>query len=145
MDEDPDIERLAGALKVGLGMLTRRLRSVQADGELTLPETTTLARLDRYGPTTAAALAKVEQISQQSMGATLRVLEDRGYIVRRPDPDDGRQAVISISEAGLRALLDVRAVRTQLIARALTSALTAAERAQLAAVIPLLEKVAQTI
>jgi DNA-binding MarR family transcriptional regulator len=145
MKEDPGVERLAGALKVGVGMLVRRLRSVQAEGELTLPETTTLARLDRGGPTTAAALAKVEQISPQSMGATLRALEDRGFIERRPDPDDGRQAVISISEAGLRALLDVRAVRTQLIAHALASALTAEERAVVAAALPLLEKVAQTI
>jgi DNA-binding MarR family transcriptional regulator len=145
MDNAPDVEQLAGTLKLAVGMLIRRLRVVEPDGEVTMPELTTLARLDRGGPTTAAALAKVEQISPQSMGATLRALEDRAYIVRRPDPDDGRQAVISISEAGLRALLDVRAVRTQVIARALMSALTAEERARLAAVVPLLERVAQAI
>jgi DNA-binding MarR family transcriptional regulator len=145
MGKDPDVGQLAGSLKVAVGMLIRRLRAVEPDGELTMPELTTLARLDRGGPTTAGALAKVEQISPQSMGATLRALEDRGLIARRPDPADGRQAVISISADGLRALLDVRAVRTQAIARALMSALTAEERAQLAAIVPLLEKVAQTI
>src|SRR6267143_1145378 len=78
MAQDPDLDQVAGALRVSIGLLVRRLRQVQAEGELTLPETSALARLDRGGPATPSALAKLEQISPQSMGATLGALEGRG-------------------------------------------------------------------
>ena len=94
--------QVAGALRVSIGLLVRRLRQAQAEGELTLPETSALARLDRGGPTTSSALARLEQISPQSMGATLGALEARGLVERRPDPGDGRRAVMSFTEAGLQ-------------------------------------------
>src|SRR5580704_10383576 len=102
-----DLE-VAAALRVSIGLLLRRLRQVQSEGELTLPETSALARLDRGGPTTATALARLEQISPQSMGATLAALEARGLVDRRPDPDDGRQSVISATKAGLQLLRNRR-------------------------------------
>ena len=64
------MEPLAGELRVSIGLLVRRLRQTVAPGELTMPETSALARLDRAGPTTASALAKLEQIGPQSIGAT---------------------------------------------------------------------------
>src|SRR5271167_1256530 len=104
MSQAPNVEAVAGALRVSIGLLVRRLRQSRADGELTLPETSALARLERCGPTTSAALAKVEQISPQSMGATLGALERRGFVERSPDPQDGRKAVLSLSKLGLAAL-----------------------------------------
>ena len=89
---------------MSIGLFVRRLRQVPAEGDLTLPETSALARLDRGGPTTTGARAKLEQISPQSMGATLGALEARGLVKRRPDPDDGRRVVPSATEAGLRVL-----------------------------------------
>jgi hypothetical protein len=41
-----------------VGLLTRRLRQIKAEGELTLPERTALARLDRGGPTTSGAASR---------------------------------------------------------------------------------------
>ncbi len=128
---------------MGIGLLVRRLRQVQS-GDLTLPETSALARLDRGGPSTASALARVEQISPQSMGATLGALEARGFVERRPDPWDGRQAVISATDAGLQALGNRRNVRTELLAQAL-SEYTRSELKQLMAVAPLLERLAEKI
>ena len=55
MDQEPDIARVAGALRLSIGLLVRRLRQAKADGELTLPESSALARLDRGGPATSAA------------------------------------------------------------------------------------------
>src|SRR5581483_851008 len=95
-----DVERLAGELRVSIGLLVRRLRQTDAPGELTLPETSALARLDRGGPTTAGALAKQEQITPQSMGATIAALEQRGFLARATDPGDGRRVVLSITAAG---------------------------------------------
>jgi DNA-binding MarR family transcriptional regulator len=145
MAEQPDINDVAGALQLSIGLLLRRVRQVQADGELTLPETSALARLDRGGPSTAGALAKLEQISPQSMGATLAALEARGLVERRPDPADGRRVVLSASEAGLQVLRNRRNARAERFARALAAEFTRTEIAQLMAAAPLIERLAQTI
>ena len=139
------MHEIAAALRVSVGMLLRRLRQVRPDDELTLPESSALARLDRTGPATPGALAKVEQISPQSMGATLAGLETRGLVARRPDPADGRRVVLSVTEAGLRLLRDKRGARTGQLAQALSAGFTAAELRQLAAAAPLLERLAQSI
>jgi DNA-binding MarR family transcriptional regulator len=145
MTQDPDIQQLAGMLRVSIGLLLRRLRQVQAEGELTLPESSALARLDRGGPATPTALAKLEQISPQSMGATLGALEARGLVERRPHPEDGRQVLISATEAGLQALRNRRNARTEHLAQALSTGFTRSELEQLTAVAPLLERLAQSI
>jgi len=145
MTPDPKHEDVASALLVSIGLLVRRVRQVQADGELTLSETSALARLDRGGPTTATALARLEQISPQSMGATLGALEARGLIARRPDADDGRRAVISVTKTGVQLLRNRRNVRTKEVAQALSDGFTRAECKQLLAVTPLIERLAQSI
>src|ERR1700685_2731845 len=106
MADDPDVNDVAGVLRVAIGLLLRRMRQAQVAGELTLPESSALTRLDRGGPATASALAKLEQISPQSMGATLSALEARGLVERQPDPADGRRVVLSVTESGLKMLRD---------------------------------------
>ena len=145
MTQDPDIQQLAGMLRVSIGLLLRRLRQVQAEGELTLPESSALARLDRGGPATPTALAKLEQISPQSMGATLAGLEARGLVARQPDPGDGRRAVLSLTEAGQQVLRDKRSARVAQLAEAMSSTFTPAELSQLMTAAPLLERLAQSI
>ena len=145
MPEAPDVHDIAAVLRVSVGMLLRRLRQVRPDDELSLPESSALARLDRIGPATPSALAKVEQISPQSMGATLAALEARGLIERHPDPADGRRVVLSVTEAGLELLRDKRSARTEQLAQALSAGFTPAELRQLAAAAPLLERLAQSI
>jgi DNA-binding MarR family transcriptional regulator len=145
MAEELDVHDIAAALRVSIGLLLRRLRQVRPDDEITLPESSALARLDRTGPATPGALAKVEQISPQSMGATLAGLETRGLVARHPDPADGRRVVLSVTEAGLQLLRDKRGARTGQLAQALSAGFTAAELRQLAAAAPLLERLAQSI
>ena len=145
MSTDPDVGQLAAALRVSIGLLLRRLRQVHVDGELTLPESSALVRLDRGGPTTPGELAKREQISPQSMGATLATLEARALVERRPDPRDGRRVVLSVTEAGRDLLLDNRNARTRQLAQALSAGFTPAELSQLRAAAPLLERLAQSI
>jgi DNA-binding MarR family transcriptional regulator len=140
-----NVDQIAAALRVSVGLLVRGLRQVPVEGDLTLSETSALARLDRGGPTTPGALARQEQISPQSMGATLGALETRGLIERAADPDDGRRAVMSITDAGLELLRSRRHAKVQQLARALATEFTPAERDQLAAIAPLLERLAQSI
>jgi DNA-binding MarR family transcriptional regulator len=145
MEQAPDVDQVAAALRVSMGMLVRRLRQLKAEGELTLPESAALARLDRGGPTTAGALARLEQISPQSMGATVAGLEARGLVERRPDPADGRRSVLTLTEAGQRILRDRRSARTRQLAAALAAGFTATELEQLMTAAPLLERLAHSI
>jgi DNA-binding MarR family transcriptional regulator len=145
MGEDPDVGQVAAALRVSIGLLLRRMRQVRVEGELTLPESSALVRLDRAGPATPSALAKLEQISPQSMGATLAALEARGLVERHHDPEDGRRAVLSVTEAGRAVLRDKRNARAEQLALALSAGFTPAELRQLMAAAPLLERLAQSI
>jgi DNA-binding MarR family transcriptional regulator len=79
------------------------------------------------------------------MGATLAGLEARGLVERRPDPDDGRRVVLSVTAAGLQTLRDRRNTRTRALAEALTGTFTRQELTQLMAAAPLLERLAQSI
>jgi DNA-binding MarR family transcriptional regulator len=143
--QEPDVTEVAAALRVSIGLLLRRMRQVRPDGELSLPETSALARLERSGPATSSALAKEEQISPQSMGATLAALEARGLVARQPDPDDGRRAVLTLTGAGQQVLRDKRSARVAQLAAALSSAFSPAEVIQLKAAAPLLERLARSI
>jgi DNA-binding MarR family transcriptional regulator len=145
MTREPDVSDVAVALRDSIGLLLRRMRQQQPDGALTLPEGAAMTRLNRAGPTTSSALAKLEQISPQSMGATLAGLEARGLVARHPDPADGRRVVLSVTEAGQRILQDKRNARTDQLAQALSAGFTPDEIRQLAVAAPLLERLAQTI
>jgi DNA-binding MarR family transcriptional regulator len=148
MVPDAEVIGVAAALRDSIGLLRRRLRQVKAergDGDLTLPESAALVRLDRGGPTTSSALARQEQISPQSMGATLAALEARRLVERQPDPNDGRRAVISVTDAGRAVLRDRRNAHAELLARALADGFTPAELDVLVAAAPLLERLAERL
>ncbi len=145
MEEDLDITEIAGALRESVGLLLRRLRQVRVEGELTLPESSALTRLHRGGPATSSALAKLEQISPQSMGTTLAALEARRLVERHPDPADGRRVVLSVTGAGRQVIQDKRNARTQQLATALSASFTPAELRQLRAAAPLLGRLAESI
>jgi|SRR5579863_5798805 len=136
---------VAAALYLSVGLFKRRLRQLPAEGELSLPESSALRRLERGGPATVTVLARAEQISVQSMGATLHALEARHLVERRPDPADGRRSVMSVTEAGLVALSDKRSARIAQLTRALAAGFTPAELAQLMAALPLIERLAENI
>jgi DNA-binding MarR family transcriptional regulator len=66
-------------------------------------------------------------------------------VERRSDPQDGRRAVISMTEAGLELLRSRRDARTERLALALSSGFTPAEVRQLMEITPLIERLAQCI
>ncbi|MDT5019248.1 MAG: hypothetical protein QOD39_5408 [Mycobacterium sp.] len=141
MAVDRETEDVARALLLCMGLLRRRLRQVPVAHALTFPETAALGRLDRGGPAAAADLARQEQISPQSMGATLGELEARGLVNRQSDPDDGRRILLSISATGRRELNRRRNARVEQLAKGLAD-FTDAELTQLAVAAPLIERLA---
>jgi DNA-binding MarR family transcriptional regulator len=145
MPTEHEVEEVAAAVYLSVGLFRRRLRQLPAPGELSLPESAALRKLERGGPATVTALAKAEQISAQSMGATLSTLEARGLVKRQSDPADGRRAVMSVTQAGLSALSDKRNARIGQLAHALTAGFTPEELGQLMAAAPLIERLAESI
>ncbi len=139
---EPEPAAVATALRLSVSLLVRRMRQAQANDDLTLPEISALSRLDRGGPTTPSALARLEQITPQSMGATLYGLETRGLVERRGDPADGRRAVMSLTTAGLQMLRHRRNVQTERLAHVMTESFTPTELEQLLCAALLIERLA---
>jgi DNA-binding MarR family transcriptional regulator len=139
------VDDVATSLRISLGPLVRKIRQVKAAGDLSLPEATALARLDRDGPSTGAALARGEQISPQAMATTLRGLQTAGLIERSADPDDGRRVTLALTAAGRTAVRDRRSASNAAIAARLRSDFTPAELEQLQAATVLLERLARVL
>jgi DNA-binding MarR family transcriptional regulator len=139
---DAEATEVAQALWVSVSLLRRRLRQMQADGTLKAQETSALARLEAGGPTTASALARIEQITPQSMGTTISALEERGLVARRADASDGRLSVISITKEGLVVLRGQQGSAIDQLAQALTDKFSRTELKRLAAAAPLIERLA---
>ena len=99
MPTEQEVTEIAAALYLSVGLFKRRLRQLPAPGELSLPESSALRKLERGGPATVSALARAEQISAQSMGATLITLETRGLVSRQADPADRRARLITATPA----------------------------------------------
>ena len=100
-----DTARTASELRVVLGQLMRRLR---AEHRFPIHQGAVLGRLDRQGPASVSDLAAAEKVRPQSMAQTVGELESDGLIERRPDPDDGRRALVELTKAGRETLEDDR-------------------------------------
>jgi DNA-binding MarR family transcriptional regulator len=61
------------------------------------------AHVDRDG-TRLTVLAERANITPQAMGELVDDLELRGYILRRPDPEDGRAKLITLTPTGVAAV-----------------------------------------
>lgn len=138
---DADRDRAARALFTSMGLLRRRLRASGSPDELSFPEVAALSRLDRGGPSTSAELARLEQISPQSMGATLAALEARGLVGRSADPADGRRVVLALTDEGRHLVNKRRDGRVDQIAAALAG-FTEPELHRILAAAPLIERLA---
>jgi len=96
----PPLEYVVADLTLAVGQLLRRLRSAHS-GDLTLSQSSVLARLERDGPMTTADLARAELMKPQSMKAILAGLEEAACVEREPHPTDGRQILFAITRKGL--------------------------------------------
>lgn len=68
-------------------------------------------RLSREGPSRLTALAAREGVSQPSMTQLVQRLERQGLVVRHEDPEDGRVALVAVSDEGNALLNDRKDVR----------------------------------
>jgi len=137
-------DALAVAARIGRGAsaLAARTRAEQA-GVLTLTETAVLGRLWSAGEMTPRELADRLRLRPQSLTRTLSSLEAGGQLRRTPDPADGRQSLLAITDAGVRALDAEMRPRDRWLAGVITRELSDAERDLLLVAATLMERLAQ--
>jgi len=138
---DPDPARLASDLRVVIGGLMRRLR---AEHRFPLTQGAVLGRLDRGGARSVSELAVAERVRPQSMAQTVSELEADGLVARRPDPEDGRRALVALTGQGSAALNADRRQREGWLALAIAEELSSGERATLAEAAELLRRLAES-
>jgi DNA-binding MarR family transcriptional regulator len=141
--DDAHVMALAGELRVVVGQLRRRLREQASFGDLTWSQTSVLSRLEREGPATVTSLARAEGMRSQSMGATVSALEAAGLVSGSPDPQDGRQTMLSLTAACREWIKVSRAAKEDWLFQAIQSKFSLEEQGELAKAVELLKRLAE--
>jgi DNA-binding MarR family transcriptional regulator len=149
MTKRMDSERTATAVELAEELrgfarkLKRRLREQADAGDLTPSQTAVLLRLEGEGPATTSGLARAEGMRPQSMGAVVAALEAAGLVAGAPDPADGRQTLLSLTDRCREWLAQGRAARQDWLSRTIQERLSPHEQEQLAAAVALLQRLVQ--
>jgi len=131
---------LAQDLRAQLGKLKRRLREQSQVGDLTPSQVSVLLRLEKDGPATGSSLARAEAMRPQSMASVVAALESAGLVSGAPDPSDGRQTLLSLTDTCRQWAKEGRAARQDWLTRMLQARLSPQEQDQLAASVELLRR-----
>jgi len=102
--------------------VTKMYNEQAAKYESTMATGFALLSIDPEGGTPSTALGPKMGMEATSLSRTLKTMEDRGLIERRPNPDDGRGVLIYLTDFGRekrayskdRVIKFNEAVRTQL-------------------------------
>jgi DNA-binding MarR family transcriptional regulator len=132
---------LATALRQEVSLLSKYLRlHTPSARHLSLTETTVLSLLQQHGSLLATDLTRLVKITPPSMSQVLGQLRTRGLIVRQPSAHDKRKQPVRLTPAGQAVVAIARHERDTWLTTALAQQLSAAEQQQLAAALPLLER-----
>ena len=138
-----DLEQAAERLRRVLRLLHRRAQAPSSAEEPTRSEQAVLAWLEEHGQLTIGELAAAEHVRQQSIGQTVTMLEQRGWARRTRTAHDRRQVVVTLTDAGRRALSVGRSLRQAWLVHTLATRFNAAERDRLIDAIALLERIVE--
>lgn len=130
----------AARLRVAVLRLSRRLRKHDLAG-LTPSQLSTLSCVGKSGPVRLGDLAAAERIAPSTLTRLVNVLEERGYLLRQPAPEDARAFIVTVTDSGNEALERIREEATSLLTDILMT-LPADQLAALEAALPALEQLA---
>jgi DNA-binding MarR family transcriptional regulator len=91
---------------------------------VSLSQLSALATLAKEGAMTPGALAVRERVRPPSMTRVIASLADLGFVDRVAHPDDGRQVLVSVSDAGAELLEAERQASREWLAQRLQSLAT---------------------
>lgn len=134
--------QLATQLRDAITRLNRRVRQTRPVGELTVTQFSALTSLELAGALTPRELADAERVQPPTMTRIVAKLEARGLVRRQPHPTDGRQVILSATDAGREVLGGLQRARDEWLAARLAE-LTDGERDTLARAATILHKVAR--
>jgi DNA-binding MarR family transcriptional regulator len=143
-----DEQQYAAEAGIRLAVAVKRFRSrmrVEAgttSSGWTILQLTVLRRVIDNGPTTAAALAVVEHVSQQAIAQSVAPLKDAGLVHVVPDANDGRKRLIDVTAAGRRLVEAISTSRDTWLAQAIAATVPHHERPVVEQAIELLERLA---
>ncbi len=110
---------LASSLRLSLLRAARRIRSQRVNTTATLSQLSALATVNKCGPLSAGEIAAVERVQPPSMTKILAALEASGWVARTSHPDDRRQSIISITDAGRQLMAEETRARDEWLAERL--------------------------
>jgi DNA-binding MarR family transcriptional regulator len=113
--------QLASALRDSINRLNRRLRQARPIGDLTLTQLSALISLELAGALSPRELADVERIQPPTLTRIVAKLEQRGLVQRAPHPTDGRQVILSTTDAGRAVVVENRRQRDEWLAKGLAT------------------------
>lgn len=128
-------------LRIAVMRVARRLRNERQDNRLTPSQMAVLGTLFREGPHTPAALAASEHVQPPSMTRIIGVLEQGGWVVKHPHPDDKRQLLVELTPQAHEWVLADRERRHQWLSERLEQ-LDPGEVETLMAAVPVLNRLA---
>lgn len=103
---------LASELRAMLSVLKRRLREQGGSlGDFSPSQVDVLHWLEIHGSGTVTRLAHENGVRPQSMSAIVAALQAEGLVSGSPDPNDGRQTLISLTQFCLDKVAKGRAAR----------------------------------
>ena len=139
IQEDP-VDQLADALHSAAIHLLRRLRKEDAASGLSPARLSALSVVVFGGPLRVSELARAEQVKTPTMTPIVAALESDGLIVRCPEPNDARAAILTATPKGRKLMAAGRARRVSALAAQLR-ALDGPDRAVLATAATLLHEI----
>ena len=107
---DTELLTLANDLRVACQRIARRVR-FESTSDVPPHQFSVLVGLHRLGAQTPTQLAAVDAVSTPSMTRTVNCLAVAGLVERAPHPDDGRQILVRLTEAGERIIRETVASR----------------------------------
>jgi len=131
---------LSAELRAISGKLKRKLRKQGGQSDLRPSQVSVLLRIEKDGPAAVSSLARAEGMRPQSMSAIITSLLEAGLVSGSPDPDDGRQTLMSLSRTCQKLLRDGRVARQDWLTSTIQKKLSSHEQERLASAVDLLAR-----
>jgi DNA-binding MarR family transcriptional regulator len=128
-------------LRLAIQRLARRIRSMQADEDVTEGQRSVLFVLSNRGPQTLGSLSEHERVTPPSMNRTVNALVAAGLVTRNIADDDARKVKLELSDAGRAFIMETKRRRDAWFTKRLAT-LTPEQRRMLDEVIPVLREIA---
>jgi DNA-binding MarR family transcriptional regulator len=137
--DNDELQALAGDFREALRHSVYLVRRLDADGELSAAQLSTLKMLLDNG-VRVGEIARNLGVRVPSATEQIIKLERAGLARREPDPDDSRAVLVVLTAAG-RAAVDSANARRNAVMAGILGSLTEQDRQALAAALPVIGKI----